>query len=46
MRRIMIVGAGQSGLLLALGLQKDGYDVTVVADRHAEAVRTGPMLSC
>ncbi|MFC0543866.1 styrene monooxygenase/indole monooxygenase family protein [Kutzneria chonburiensis] len=42
----MIVGAGQSGLLLALGLQKHGYDVTVVADRHAEAVRTGPMLSC
>jgi len=29
-RRFMIVGAGQSGLQLALGLQREGHEVTVV----------------
>jgi 2-polyprenyl-6-methoxyphenol hydroxylase-like FAD-dependent oxidoreductase len=34
-RRFMIVGAGQSGLQLALGLQREGHEVTVVSNRSA-----------
>ncbi|WP_031066487.1 styrene monooxygenase/indole monooxygenase family protein [Streptomyces sp. NRRL WC-3742] len=45
MRRILIVGAGQAGLQLALGLQHHGYDVTVMTDRSPEAVRRGRVLS-
>ncbi|MEU9080543.1 styrene monooxygenase/indole monooxygenase family protein [Kitasatospora sp. NPDC004745] len=45
MRRILIVGAGQAGLQLALGLQSHGYDVTVMTDRDADAVRGGRVLS-
>ncbi len=33
MAKILIVGAGQAGLQLALGLLKNGYEVTVVSDR-------------
>ncbi|MFJ3218018.1 styrene monooxygenase/indole monooxygenase family protein [Kitasatospora sp. NPDC086801] len=45
MRRVLIVGAGQAGLQLALGLQAHGYDVTVMTDRDADAVRSGRVLS-
>jgi flavin-dependent dehydrogenase len=45
MRRIVIVGAGQAGLLLALGLQRKGYDVTVLAEREAGEVRAGRLIS-
>ncbi|WP_035845456.1 styrene monooxygenase/indole monooxygenase family protein [Kitasatospora azatica] len=45
MRRIAIVGAGQAGLQLALGLLAAGYRVTVVAARTPEQLRTGPVLS-
>ncbi|MEV4431514.1 styrene monooxygenase/indole monooxygenase family protein [Streptomyces sp. NPDC049585] len=45
MRRILIVGAGQAGLQLALGLQAKGYDVTVMANRSAEEIRTGRVMS-
>ncbi|MBP2329895.1 hypothetical protein JOF56_010280 [Kibdelosporangium banguiense] len=45
MRRIVIVGAGQAGMLLALGLQRHGYQITVVTDRSAEELRTGRVLS-
>jgi hypothetical protein len=45
MRRIVIVGAGQAGMLLALGLQQLGYEITVVTDRPAEEMRTGRVLS-
>ena len=40
MKRIAIIGAGQSGLQLALGLLDAGYEVTVVSDRSAEQIRT------
>ncbi|GAA1949619.1 styrene monooxygenase/indole monooxygenase family protein [Kitasatospora viridis] len=45
MRKILIVGAGQAGLQLALGLQANGYDVTVMTNRTADEVRDGRVLS-
>ncbi|MDT0450932.1 styrene monooxygenase/indole monooxygenase family protein [Streptomyces hesseae] len=45
MRRILIVGAGQSGLQLALGLQAKGYDVTVMSNRTPEEIRSGRVMS-
>jgi hypothetical protein len=45
MRKIAIVGAGQAGLQLALGLLQKGYDVTVVSNRTAEDIRTGKVMS-
>lgn len=45
MRKILIVGAGQAGLQLALGLQSNGYDVTVMTNRTADEVRDGRVLS-
>jgi 2-polyprenyl-6-methoxyphenol hydroxylase-like FAD-dependent oxidoreductase len=44
-RRILIVGAGQAGLQLALGLQSQGYDVTVMTSRTADEVRGGRVMS-
>jgi 2-polyprenyl-6-methoxyphenol hydroxylase-like FAD-dependent oxidoreductase len=44
-RKILIVGAGQSGLQLALGLQSRGYEVTVMSDRAPEAIRDGGVMS-
>lgn len=41
MRRILIVGAGQAGLQLALSLQAEGYDVTLMSARTAEEIRNG-----
>ncbi|GAT70709.1 alanine-phosphoribitol ligase [Planomonospora sphaerica] len=45
MRRILIVGAGQAGLHLALGLLRNGYDVTVVSNRTPEEIRDGRVMS-
>ncbi|MGW7445892.1 styrene monooxygenase/indole monooxygenase family protein [Kitasatospora sp. NPDC054795] len=45
MRRIAVVGAGQAGLQLALGLVADGYRVTLVAERTPEQLRAGRVLS-
>ncbi|WP_037572905.1 styrene monooxygenase/indole monooxygenase family protein [Phaeacidiphilus oryzae] len=45
MRRILVVGSGQSGLQLALGLQADGYDVTVMTNRTPEEIRDGRVMS-
>jgi 2-polyprenyl-6-methoxyphenol hydroxylase-like FAD-dependent oxidoreductase len=40
-RKILIVGAGQAGLQLALSLQGEGYDVTVVSARTPDEIRNG-----
>ena len=45
MAKILIVGAGQAGLQLALGLQGDGHDVTVMTDRTPDEIRAGRVLS-
>ncbi|OTG84170.1 alanine-phosphoribitol ligase [Acinetobacter sp. ANC 4558] len=45
MRRIAIVGAGQSGLQLGLGLLDTGYDVTIVTNRTADEIRQGKVMS-
>ncbi|PHM45040.1 alanine-phosphoribitol ligase [Xenorhabdus mauleonii] len=45
MRRIAIVGGGQAGLPLALGLLDKGYQVTVVTNRTPDDVRNGRVMS-
>ncbi len=45
MRRIAIIGAGQAGLQLALGLQGADYDVTLHAERTAQRIREGRVTS-
>ena len=45
MRHIVIVGAGQAGSLLALGLLDAGYRVTMISERTAEQIRDGRILS-
>jgi len=45
MRKIAIIGAGQSGLQLALGLQQKGYEVTVVSNRTADEIYNGRVTS-
>jgi len=45
LRRILIVGAGQAGLQLALSLQSEGYEVTVMSARTPEEIRTGRIMS-
>ena len=45
MRRIAIIGAGQSGLQLGLGLLQKGYEVTIMTDRTPEQLRKGRVMS-
>ncbi|MBU2486660.1 MAG: FAD-binding oxidoreductase [Alphaproteobacteria bacterium] len=45
MRKITIIGGGQSGLQLAIGLLKAGNSVRVVQNRTAEDIATGKVLS-
>ncbi len=45
MKRIAIIGAGQSGMQLALGLLGAGHEVTVVSNRSAQEIRQGPVMS-
>lgn len=45
MKRIAIVGAGQSGLQLSLGLLAAGYDVTLYSDRSATEIHDGKVMS-
>lgn len=45
MRRVAIVGAGQSGLQLAFGLLAERYSVTLVTNRDATSIRQGRVMS-
>ncbi|WP_406045250.1 FAD-binding oxidoreductase [Micromonospora sp. NBC_00898] len=45
MRKILIVGAGQSGLQLGLSLLAEGYDVTVMSARTPDEIRRGWVMS-
>ena len=45
MRNITIVGAGQSGLQLGLGLLQNGYRVRLITNRTAEDIATGKVMS-
>ncbi|MEI5101568.1 styrene monooxygenase/indole monooxygenase family protein [Streptomyces sp. PmtG] len=45
MRKILVVGAGQSGLQIALGLQSQGYEVTLMSNRTADEIRAGRVMS-
>lgn len=45
MSRITIVGAGQSGLQLGIGLVQGGHDVTIVSDRAAAEILEGRVAS-
>lgn len=44
-RKITIVGAGQAGLQLGIGLLDAGYDVTIVSNRSRESLRDGKVMS-
>ncbi|MCU0463336.1 MAG: FAD-binding oxidoreductase [Anaerolineae bacterium] len=43
--KVNIVGAGQSGLQLGLGLLKHGYDVTLYSDRTPNQIHDGSVMS-
>ena len=45
MSRFAVVGAGQSGLQLAIALVKDGHQVTVYSDRTPEQIATSRLPS-
>src|SRR6266567_2746170 len=45
MKRIAIIGAGQSGLQLGIGLLDAGYEVTLYSDRSADDIQRGHVLS-
>lgn len=45
MRNITIVGAGQSGLQLGLGLRQKGYKVRLVSNRTAADIAAGKVMS-
>lgn len=45
MRTITIIGAGQAGLQLGIGLLDNGYDVTIVSNRTPDEIRAGKVMS-
>ncbi|WP_426172231.1 styrene monooxygenase/indole monooxygenase family protein [Pseudoduganella sp. R-31] len=45
MRKIAVVGSGQAGLPLALGLLANGFDVTVATNRTPDDIRNGRVMS-
>jgi flavin reductase (DIM6/NTAB) family NADH-FMN oxidoreductase RutF len=45
MKRIAIIGAGQSGLQLGLALLNASYEVTLYSDRSADEIRNGHVMS-
>jgi flavin reductase (DIM6/NTAB) family NADH-FMN oxidoreductase RutF len=44
-KRIAIIGAGQSGLQLGLGLLDSGYEITIFSDRSADEIQHGHVMS-
>jgi len=45
MRHITVVGGGQAGLVLAVGLRQHGYDIRLVQNRSAQQIAGGKVLS-
>jgi 2-polyprenyl-6-methoxyphenol hydroxylase-like FAD-dependent oxidoreductase len=45
MRKILIVGAGQSGLQLAIGLQTLGHEISLISNRTPDEIRAGQVMS-
>lgn len=45
MKRIAIIGAGQSGLQLGLGLLRAGYQVTILSDHSSDEIYQGRVRS-
>src|SRR5262245_28854990 len=45
MRNVTIVGGGQAGLVLAIGLRQRGYDIRLVQNRSAQQIAAGKVLS-
>jgi 2-polyprenyl-6-methoxyphenol hydroxylase-like FAD-dependent oxidoreductase len=45
MRKVAIIGGGQSGLQLALGLLQNQYEVTLVSNRTPEQILCGRVTS-
>ncbi|HJV25976.1 MAG TPA: styrene monooxygenase/indole monooxygenase family protein [Aromatoleum sp.] len=45
MRKITIIGAGQAGLHLGIGLLAKGFDVTLVSNRSAADIAAGKVMS-
>ncbi len=45
MAKVTIVGAGQSGLQLGIGLVQDGHEVTLVSNRTPDDFREGRVMS-
>jgi hypothetical protein len=45
MQSITIIGAGQAGLQLGIGLKKQGYAVTIVTNRTGKEIKDGNILS-
>ena len=44
-QKIAIIGAGQSGLQIGIGLLKNGFDVTIVTNRTGEEIAKGRITS-
>ena len=45
MAKIAIVGAGQAGLHLGIGLLLSGHQVTMLSNRTGEQIAAGPVIS-
>jgi hypothetical protein len=45
MRSFLIIGAGQAGLQLGIGLLRQGYKVTLISDKTANDFLRGPIFS-
>ena len=45
MAKIAIVGAGQAGLHLGIGLLMSGHQVTMLSNRTGEQIAAGPVIS-